>query len=103
MKLGIATRSVLDQSWLSPLFLNFGYREVIRALWRASVGVPFKTFSAIPIAFPCIFTKVKLYYNLPVPPDGRKKDVVGVLPIDTPSGVQWTEQRTFTLAFHLAT
>jgi site-specific DNA recombinase len=31
--------------------------------------------------------EVKLYYNLPVPPDGRKKEVVGVLPIDTPSGV----------------
>ena len=30
--------------------------------------------------------EVKLYYNLPVPPDGRKKEVVGVLPIDTPSG-----------------
>ena len=30
--------------------------------------------------------KVKLYYNLPVPPDGRKMDTVGVLPIDTPSG-----------------
>ena len=27
--------------------------------------------------------EVKLYYNLPVPPDGRKKEVVGVLPIDT--------------------
>ncbi|MDO9580840.1 MAG: recombinase family protein, partial [Bacteroidales bacterium] len=30
--------------------------------------------------------RVKLYYNLPVPPDGRKMDTVGVLPIDTPSG-----------------
>ena len=30
--------------------------------------------------------KVKLYYNLPVPPDGRKMETVGVLPIDTPSG-----------------
>ena len=30
--------------------------------------------------------EVKLYYNLPVPPDGRKKEAVGVLPIDTPSG-----------------
>ncbi len=30
--------------------------------------------------------KVKLYYNLPVPPDGRKTDRVRVLPIDTPSG-----------------
>ena len=30
--------------------------------------------------------KVKLYYNLPVPPDGKKMETVGVLPIDTPSG-----------------
>ena len=30
--------------------------------------------------------EVKLYYNLPVPPDGRKTDTVRVLPIDTPSG-----------------
>ena len=30
--------------------------------------------------------RVKLYYNLPVPPDGRKVETVGVLPIDTPSG-----------------
>jgi hypothetical protein len=30
--------------------------------------------------------RVKLYYNLPVPPDGRKMDTVGVLPIDTPGG-----------------
>jgi len=30
--------------------------------------------------------RVKLYYNLPVPPDGRKTDTVRVLPIDTPSG-----------------
>ena len=30
--------------------------------------------------------EVKLYYNLPMPPDGRKKETVGVLPIDTPSG-----------------
>jgi site-specific DNA recombinase len=32
--------------------------------------------------------EVKLYYNLPVPPDGRKKEreATGVLPIDTPSG-----------------
>lgn len=32
--------------------------------------------------------KVKLYYNLPVPPGGRKTDTVGVLPVDTPS-VTW--------------
>ncbi len=30
--------------------------------------------------------RVKLYYNLPVPPNGRKIDTIGVLPIDTPSG-----------------
>jgi site-specific DNA recombinase len=29
---------------------------------------------------------VKLYYNLPVPPQGRKMETLGVLPIDTPSG-----------------
>jgi len=27
--------------------------------------------------------KVKLYYNLPVPPDGRRTDTLGVLPVDT--------------------
>jgi site-specific DNA recombinase len=32
--------------------------------------------------------KVRLYYNLPVPPDGRKTETVGVLPIDTPSGAE---------------
>ena len=30
--------------------------------------------------------KVKLYYTLPVPPDGRRTDTIGVLPIDTLSG-----------------
>jgi site-specific DNA recombinase len=30
--------------------------------------------------------KVRLYYRLPVPPDGRRMEEVGVLPIDTPSG-----------------
>ena len=34
--------------------------------------------------------KVRLYYNLPVPPDGRGMDTVGVLPIDTPSGDRGT-------------
>jgi site-specific DNA recombinase len=47
--------------------------------------------------------KARLYYKLPVPPDGRRMEEVRVLPIDTPSGVEGTEQRTFTLAFHLAT
>jgi len=30
--------------------------------------------------------KVKLYYNLPVPPDENKTEKDGVLPIDTPNG-----------------
>jgi len=30
--------------------------------------------------------KMNLYYNLPVPPDGKKMETVGVLPIDTPNG-----------------
>ena len=30
--------------------------------------------------------KVRLYYNIPVPPDGKKMETVEVLPIDTPSG-----------------
>jgi hypothetical protein len=47
--------------------------------------------------------RVKLYYNLPVPPDGKKMETVGVLPIDTPSGAEWTEKRTFYLAFSLTT
>ena len=34
--------------------------------------------------------RVKLYYNLPVPPDGRTIDTKGVLPIDTPSGDRGT-------------
>jgi hypothetical protein len=45
--------------------------------------------------------EVKLYYNLPVPPDDRKKEVVGVLPIDTPSGDRVTIGRTFELVFSL--
>ncbi len=44
---------------------------------------------------------VKLYYNLPVPPDGRKMETVGVLPIDTPSGAGVTIGRTFELVFSL--
>ncbi len=38
--------------------------------------------------------EVKLYYNLPVPPDGRKTDTVRVLPIDTPSGEEGTRTPT---------
>ena len=30
--------------------------------------------------------KARIQYNLPVPPDGRKKETLRVLPIDTPSG-----------------
>ncbi len=30
--------------------------------------------------------RVKLYYKVPVPPEGRKTEALGVLPIDTPSG-----------------
>jgi len=45
--------------------------------------------------------KVKLYYNLPVPPDGRKMDTVGVLPTDTPSGDRVSIGRTFEVAFNL--
>jgi hypothetical protein len=40
--------------------------------------------------------RVKLYYNLPVPPDGKKMDTVGVLPIDTPSGEEGTRTRPAT-------
>jgi site-specific DNA recombinase len=29
---------------------------------------------------------VKLYYKVPVPPDGKRMETMGVLPIDTPSG-----------------
>ena len=38
--------------------------------------------------------RVKLYYNLPVPPDGRTIDTIGVLPIDTPSGEGGTRTPT---------
>jgi site-specific DNA recombinase len=37
---------------------------------------------------------VKLYYNLPVPPQGRKMETIGVLPIDTPSGEGGTRTPT---------
>jgi site-specific DNA recombinase len=38
--------------------------------------------------------RVKLYYNLPVPPQGKKMETVGVLPIDTPSGEGGTRTPT---------
>jgi len=41
---------------------------------------------------------VKLYYNLPVPPQGRKMEAIGVLPIDTPSGPGGTIPRTETVS-----
>jgi site-specific DNA recombinase len=47
--------------------------------------------------------RARLYYKLPVPPDGRRMEEVRVLSIDTPSEPEGTEQRTFTLAFRLAT
>jgi len=42
-----------------------------------------------------------IYYNLPVPPDGRKKREVEVLPIDTSGGAGVTTGRTFEFAFAL--
>ena len=42
--------------------------------------------------------KVKLCYNLPVSPDGSKMEMVGVLPIDTPSGAEGTRTPDFLLA-----
>ena len=45
--------------------------------------------------------KAKIQYRLPMPPEGKKTQWVGVLPIDTPSGDECTEQRTFKLAFNL--
>ncbi len=37
---------------------------------------------------------VKLYYNLPVPPHGKRTEILGVLPIDTPSGEGGTRTPT---------
>lgn len=45
--------------------------------------------------------KAKLYYKLPIPPDKKRYDGVGVLPIDTPSGAGVTIGRTFNLVFDL--
>ena len=42
--------------------------------------------------------RVKLYYNLPVPPDGRKTDTLSVLPIDTPSGDRGTRTPNLCIA-----
>jgi len=38
--------------------------------------------------------QVTIYYNLPIPPEGKKKQSVGVLPIDTLGGQYWTIDRT---------
>jgi site-specific DNA recombinase len=37
---------------------------------------------------------VKLYYHVPVPPDGKRMETVGVLPTDTPSGEGGTRTPT---------
>jgi site-specific DNA recombinase len=37
---------------------------------------------------------VKLYYNVPLPPDDKRMEKVGVLPIDTPSGEGGTRTPT---------
>jgi hypothetical protein len=47
--------------------------------------------------------RVSVYYRLPMPPDGKDKERVGVLPIVTSGGAKWTIQRTFSLAFSLST
>ena len=36
-----------------------------------------------------------MHYNLPMPPDGKKKHSVGVLPIDTPGGPWGTVPELF--------
>jgi len=43
-----------------------------------------------------------IHYSLPMP-HGDEDQLVGVLPMVTSGGPQWTEQRTFALAFSLAT
>jgi site-specific DNA recombinase len=48
-------------------------------------------------------TEVTVHYKLPLPPEGKSEDQITVLPLDTCGGAQWTEQRTFTLAFSIAT
>jgi len=47
--------------------------------------------------------KAMVYYHLPLPQDEERKVAAEVLPIVTPGGAQWTEQRTFGLAFSLST
>jgi hypothetical protein len=46
--------------------------------------------------------KVKLYFNLPLPPQGRKMETLGVLPIDTTSGAEVSIGRTFKIVFSIS-
>ena len=39
--------------------------------------------------------EVTISYNLPVPPDGKNKQKMGVLPIDTPGGAEGTRTPDF--------
>jgi hypothetical protein len=48
-------------------------------------------------------TKVKIAYKLPQRESGNPEEIEEVLPIDIFGGAKCTEQRTFTLAFSLAT
>ncbi len=36
-----------------------------------------------------------IYYNLPMPPDGKRRQSVGVLSIDTPGGAEGTRTPDF--------
>jgi site-specific DNA recombinase len=47
--------------------------------------------------------QVTVYYKLPMPQDGKLKEQIGVLPIDTLGGAGVTIGRTFKLAFSLTT
>jgi len=47
--------------------------------------------------------KVMVHYYLPLPSNENRKVAAEVLPIVPPGGAKWTEQRTFSLAFKLAT
>jgi hypothetical protein len=48
-----------------PLLFDFGYREVIRALWRASAAVFFKTVPTKPVALPGVFAPVSYSHISP--------------------------------------
>ena len=47
--------------------------------------------------------KLMVNYRLPLPDKSRDELALSVLPTDTLGGAKWTEQRTFRLAFRLAT